>query len=223
LITIDIERKLFGADGEIHLHINSLINKGELVTLYGPSGSGKSSVLRMLAGLMNPLRGLIKVGDQTWYDSTSNTSLKPQHRSFGMVFQDYSLFPNMTVRGNLEFALSKNQDNVIINELLDTIELKKLQDKKPSLLSGGQKQRVALARALVRKPSLLMLDEPLSSLDSEIRSRLQDYILQVHRQFDLTTILVSHDLSEILKMSNRMLVLENGIIKRDCHPGEMMK
>lgn len=222
MISINIEKKLHGNDGDLDLNFEATIAKGELVTLYGPSGSGKSSVLRMVAGLMTPDGGVITAKDRTWYNSKANLCLKPQQRSIGMVFQDYSLFPNMTVRENLEFALEKNQSKNIVEELLTIIALENLAEKRPSLLSGGQKQRVALARAMVRRPTLLLLDEPLSALDSEMRSRLQDYILQVHEQFGLTTILVSHDLPEVMKMSKRMLVLENGAIVKSGLPADLL-
>jgi molybdate transport system ATP-binding protein len=211
MIRIDIEKKLKGADGLFTLKINATISQGELVTIYGPTGSGKSSVLRMIAGLLKPDHGLITVGDATWLNSEKDISLEPQHRDIGMVFQDYALFPNMTVRENLEFALTKDQDSKIVEELLKVSHLTNLQHSKPLFLSGGQKQRVALARALVRKPKVLLLDEPLSALDSKMRTTLQDYILDFHERFNLTTILVSHDLPEIIKMSKRVLVLENGV------------
>jgi molybdate transport system ATP-binding protein len=128
----------------------------------------------------------------------------------------------MTVRGNLEFALEKNQSKNIVDELLQLTELEQLHNKKPNLLSGGQKQRVALARALIRKPKLLLLDEPLSALDTEMQIKLQDYILKVHHEFNLTTILVSHDLNEVIKMSKRVLVLEDGQIKKDGSPLDVL-
>jgi molybdate transport system ATP-binding protein len=222
MMVINLQRKLVGAHGELHLQFETEIKKGELVTLYGPSGAGKSSVLRMLAGLMNADQGTIQIGNETWYDHSKRIFIKPQHRSIGMVFQDHSLFPNMTVRENLAFALEKGQSNGIIDELLQITELTTLAHSRPALLSGGQKQRVALARALVRKPELLLLDEPLSALDTDLRRKLQDYILQVHQQFNLTTILVSHDLPEVIKMSPRMLVLENGRIAKEGSPKEIL-
>lgn len=223
MIQIDIKKQLHGASGTLHLHFKAGIQSGELVTLYGPTGCGKSSILRMIAGLMRPDVGVITVGGKTWYDSAQAIDVKPQHRNIGMVFQEYSLFPNMTVRQNLEYALSKGDDHQIIDELLMVAELKNLQDRRPHLLSGGQRQRVALARALVRKPKLLMLDEALSALDHEMRSKLQQYILMFHQQMKLTTILVTHDFPEVMKMSERMLVLENGLLSRDCTPVEFLE
>jgi molybdate transport system ATP-binding protein len=223
MIEIDIQRRLFGPDGELNLKFKTTIENGQFVTLYGPSGAGKSSVLKMLAGLMKPDGGLIQVANEIWYrDAKNNIFVTPQHRRIGMVFQEHSLFPNMTVRENLTFALEKDQSPKIVDELLQITELENLQKSRPSILSGGQKQRVALARALVRKPKLLLLDEPLSALDTELRRKLQDYILQVHQHFGLTTILVSHDLPEVIKMSKRVLVLENGVITKDGDPQKIL-
>jgi molybdate transport system ATP-binding protein len=222
MIEVKLTRKLFGANGEMNLSLDAIIQQGELVTIYGPSGAGKTSVLRMLAGLLKPDAGLIKFDGNVWFDSSKGIHRRPQLRNIGLVFQDYSLFPNMTVRGNLEFALQKGQSSGIVDDLLELTELRILADKNPATLSGGQKQRVALARALVRKPNLLLLDEPLSALDSVMQSKLQDYLLQVHAQFKLTTILVSHDISEVMKMSKRVLILENGRVEKDGAPGEVL-
>jgi molybdate transport system ATP-binding protein len=218
MIEIQITRKLHGADGELNLQFETQIKPGELVTIYGPSGAGKSSVLRMIAGLLKPNSGKIIVGGQVWFDKNEKIDLKTASRDIGMVFQEYSLFPNMTVRGNLEFALQKGQPKNVVAEILELTQLENLQDKKPALLSGGQKQRVALARALIRKPKILLLDEPLSALDSGMRAKLQDYILEYHQKFNLTTILVSHDYNEIVKLSKRVLLLEGGIIQKDGPP-----
>ena len=177
MISCEIEKTLKAPGGEMKLHLDLEFKKGELATLYGESGAGKTSTLRMLAGLLTPDRGRIVVGDRTWFDSDRKINLKPQERNLGFVFQDYALFDE-------------------------------LQDRKPETLSGGQKQRVALARALVGKPELLLLDEPLSALDAKIRTRLQDAILALHREFGLTTLLISHDLGEIHKLSDHVVELE---------------
>ncbi len=218
MITVDIYKVLQAANGNIMLNIQLDIAKGQLVTLYGPSGSGKTSTLRMLAGLMPVDKGHISVQNQRWLCTKENINRSPQQRSIGYVFQEYALFPNMTVRGNLEFALEKRQNTDIIDELIAIVELEELQHRKPNTLSGGQQQRVALARALVRKPKILLLDEPLSALDIKMRSKLQDYIIKVHRQYELTTILVSHDIGEIMKMSDKIYCLEDGKIVKQGNP-----
>jgi molybdate transport system ATP-binding protein len=222
MIEIKVIRKLFSAGGELTLTFDAVIKTGEFVTIYGPSGAGKTSVLRMFAGLMKPDSGVIIVEDDVWYDSAKRINVIPQRRDIGIVFQEYSLFPNMTVRENLEFALQKGQSPKIVDELLELTELGNLHDKKPSVLSGGQKQRVAVARALVRKPKLLLLDEPLSALDSVMQSKLQDYLLYIHDQFKLTTILVSHDINEVIKMSRRVVILEDGSVKKDGIPLDVL-
>lgn len=210
MIDINVEKDLIGADGPFTLKARLMVSKGELITVYGPTGAGKSSIVRMIAGLLPPDRGTMQVDNTVWSNSAAKIFIQPQHRDIGMVFQDYALFPNMTVRENLEFALRADQNSNIIDELLEVSNLSNLQHKRPALLSGGQRQRVALTRALVRKPKLLLLDEPLSALDSKMRTSLQDYILDFHRRFALTTILISHDLPEVMKMSKRVLILENG-------------
>src|SRR5882672_9212880 len=222
MISINVTKKLFGASGELNLQFETKILPREFVTIYGPSGAGKTSVIRMLAGLLEPDSGKIEVDGNKWFDKSKKINVKPQLRNIGIVFQEYSLFPNMTVRGNLEFALEKSQSKKIVDELLHLTELEQLHDKKPGLLSGGQRQRVALARALIRRPKLLLLDEPLSALDTEMQTKLQDYILQVHQQFSLTTILVSHDLNEVIKMSKRVLIIEEGQIRKDGLPLDVL-
>ncbi|NNK72106.1 MAG: ATP-binding cassette domain-containing protein [Flavobacteriaceae bacterium] len=214
MIKIDIHKALQAAEGEMNLEIDLQIEQGQLITMYGESGAGKTSTLRILSGLMKPDSGRILVNETAWFDSKTGISLKPQKRKIGFVFQDYALFPNMTVKENLEFALQKGQGKNKISELIEITELGGLKDRKPDSLSGGQKQRVALARALVQQPELLLLDEPLAALDPKIRRKLQDYILKVHREFKLTTILVSHDIGEIIKLSDMVCILEKGKITR---------
>lgn len=218
MIDISINKILQSASGEMLLDINLTIEKEKLVTLYGKSGAGKTSLLKILAGLLPVNQGKIKVENTTWLNTEKEINLPPQKRNIGMVFQEYALFPNMTVKENLLFALSKGQDQKIIKELIEIIDLGDLQNRKSQTLSGGQKQRVALARSLVKKPKILMLDEPLSALDHEMRQKLQQYVLQVHKEYKLTTILISHDVSEILKMSDYLFEMDQGKIINQGQP-----
>lgn len=194
------------------------VRDGEFLALYGTSGAGKTSTLRMLAGLMKPDSGHLSVNGKIWFDSKEGTNLKPQQRNVGLLFQDYALFPHLNVRKNLEYGLSQGEDPAHLEDLMKSMELTHLQDRKPQQLSGGQQQRVALARCLVRKPSILLLDEPLSALDPGIRFRLQDYILKMHRRYGLTTLLVSHDLGEVYKLSDRVVEISEGKITRTGVP-----
>jgi len=221
MIRFAIHKSLQSAQGRILLDVSCELEQGRLVTLYGPSGAGKTTILRMLAGLASPEGGIIRAGDETWFDGARGIDLPPQKRKTGFVFQDYALFPNMTVRDNLRYALKKGQDKAILDELIGVMELEQLHDRRPGTLSGGQKQRVALARALVSRPVLLLLDEPLSALDSQMRMKLQDHILKAHSRYGLTSILVSHDMSEVFKMSDQVFVLEEGKISRQGSPREV--
>jgi molybdate transport system ATP-binding protein len=223
MIQIDINKALNFASGEMHLSFQLNIERNTFLTLYGKSGAGKTSMLRILSGLLQPETGQIIVNGTTWLDSTKGINLPPQKRSIGFVFQDYALFPNMTVRENLEFALLKKQDPKIIDELIEIVELGDLQSRKPVSISGGQQQRVALARSLVQRPAILLLDEPLAALDIEMRHKLQPYILELHREYNLTTILVSHDIPEVIKMSDWVVYLEQGKIVRQGLPLEMFE
>ncbi len=221
MIELSINKKLQSASGVMLLDIQLEIEKGNLVTLYGKSGAGKTSLLKIIAGLLSVDKGVINVENITWLDTNKGINLSPQRRNIGFVFQEYALFPNMTVKENLVFALAKNQNKKNVNDLIEIIDLGDLQYRKPETLSGGQKQRVALARALVKKPKVLMLDEPLSALDHEMRQKLQQYVLQVHKEFKLTTILISHDISEIIKMSDYLFEIDHGRIINQGIPTEV--
>jgi molybdate transport system ATP-binding protein len=207
-------KSLHTASGIQLLDIDFELKKGSLLALYGPSGAGKTTILRILAGLTDTDSGYIKMNNEVWLDTTHNTRLPTQSRSIGFVFQDFALFPHMTVRQQLEFALPKRSSPQVIDELLEMMELQELQHRKPALLSGGQQQRTALARAIARRPTLLLLDEPLSAVDDEMRFKLQDFIGKAHRFYGLTTILVSHYLPEIFRLSDEVIVLENGKIQK---------
>ena len=207
--------------GKQTLDISFDLEQGQLLALYGPSGAGKTTLLRMLAGLTDPGKGYIEAYGETWYDPAKRINLAPQARSVGMVFQDFALFPHLTVRQNLGFALQKGHDRRIVDELLDHMELEQLQHRRPAALSGGQQQRVALARAIVRAPRLLLLDEPLSALDTDMRLRLQTWLRQLHRDRGLTTILVSHHLPEVLQLADEIISIDNGIVQKKGKPAEL--
>ena len=221
MIKIDFKKTLHTPQGQITLQIQASMQKGDFITIYGVSGAGKTSFLRVLSGLLQPEEGLIEVNGEVWLDTLSKINKKVQDRKIGYVFQDYALFPNMTVLDNLKFALDKKRDSQIIKDLIEIIELGDLQSQKPQYLSGGQKQRVALARALVRRPEILLLDEPLSALDTAMRAKLQDYIRQLHQKYQLSSFLVSHDISEIFKLSDQVWILDQGKIKSQGNPFEV--
>ncbi len=221
MIELSLQKELRSASGAMLLDLELTVGDGDLLTLYGKSGAGKTSLLMMLSGLMRPDRGRISVRGRVWTDTEKGIHLKPQQRNVGMVFQDYALFPNMTVRENLAYALRERSEDREIAHLVEIMDLGDLQDRKPDTLSGGQKQRVALARALVNKPELLLLDEPLSALDQEMRGKLQHYILEVHREYGLTTLLISHDVTEIIRMSDYVVEMDQGKILRRAAPGEI--
>ncbi len=220
LIDLHVRKKIHTNNGIEVLDIHLRIPQYDLVTLFGKSGVGKTTLLRIIAGLTQPDSGYIKVGDEIWYDSTQAINVKPQQRNIGFVFQDYALFPNMTVKEQLLYA-SSQKETWYISELLDVFHLKGLCNRKPEKLSGGQQQRLAVARALARKPQILLLDEPLSALDTETRYMLQHEILQAHKNFQATTLLVSHDIDEVYKLSDFVYVIGNGKIKKQGKPGDV--
>jgi len=211
MIELNIQKTLSDGSSEFKLKLSLEIASGAFIAIYGPSGAGKTTFLRLLAGLEQPDSGAIIVDNEQWV--SSERSLPVQERSIGFVFQDYALFPNMTVRENLQFA-GKKTSEAIIDELLGMMTIEDLAQRMPATLSGGQKQRVALARALVRQPKLLLLDEPLSALDQDMRRRLQDDILKLHKRFKTTAVLVSHDLSEIFRLANQVVILQDGQVQR---------
>lgn len=216
MIEFSLKKELFGVNENMELNVKISFKSGSFISLSGESGSGKTTILRCLAGL-EKANGFIKVDDEIWQDE--KIFLSPQKRRIGFVFQDYALFENLSVKDNFLFV-EKDIDHC--NKLLDMLGLMSLKDRYPANLSGGQKQRVALGRAMMRKPKLLLLDEPLSALDPHLRARLQDEISKIQDLFKTTTILVSHDPNEIYKLANYMFVLKNGKIIKKGTPKEIL-
>jgi len=200
--------KSFGPN-QVVKDVDLSIGRGEFVSFLGPSGCGKTTILRMIAGFETPTTGRIVV------DGNDVTRLHPSQRKIGMVFQAYALFPNMTVGGNIAFGLKiagigRDEARRRVAEMLDLIGLPGLEERYPYQLSGGQQQRVALARALAPRPSMLLLDEPLSALDAKIRLSLREQIRQIQKELGITTIFVTHDQEEALSMSDRIVVMNAG-------------
>lgn len=216
MIEFSLKKELFGVNENMKLNVKISFKSGSFISLSGESGSGKTTILRCLAGL-EKANGFIKVDDEIWQDE--KIFLSPQKRRIGFVFQDYALFENLSVKDNFLFV---EKDINHCNKLLDMLGLMSLKYRYPTNLSGGQKQRVALGRAMMRKPKLLLLDEPLSALDPHLRARLQDEISKIQDMFKTTTILVSHDPNEIYKLANYMFVLKNGKIVKKGTPKEIL-
>ncbi|MDU7070963.1 ATP-binding cassette domain-containing protein [Campylobacter ureolyticus] len=216
MIEFSLKKELFGINENMELNVKISFKSGSFISLSGESGSGKTTILRCLAGL-EKADGFIKVDNEIWQDE--KIFLSPQKRRIGFVFQDYALFENLSVKDNFLFV---EKDINHCSKLLDMLGLMSLKDRYPTNLSGGQKQRVALGRAMMRKPKLLLLDEPLSALDPHLRARLQDEISKIQDMFKTTTILVSHDPNEIYKLANYMFVLKNGKIVKKGTPKEIL-
>ncbi|MDI5983234.1 ABC transporter ATP-binding protein [Halomonas sp. M4R5S39] len=193
------------------------IEKGEFVSLLGPSGCGKTTTLQMIAGFVEPTRGRILM------DGEDITHRKPNERGIGIVFQSYALFPHMTVVENVRFGLEMRrvpaaESRQRVGEVLELVHLDQLKDRYPRELSGGQRQRVALARALVIQPPLLLLDEPLSNLDAKLREDMQIELRNIQQQVGTTTLMVTHDQSEALSLSDRVVVMNQGRVVQVDEP-----
>ena len=204
----------------IDFEVEARFEQGVFWTIFGESGVGKTTLLRMIAGLETPDSGTIEMDGIIWFDSQKGINLPPQKRGVGFVFQNYALFEHMSVVENLLFA-QKSRDISKAEEILSIMGLEALKHRLPSSLSGGQRQRIALARAIAQEPKILLLDEPLSSLDALMRSRLQDELKKTHEVFKLTTLMVSHDRSEVFKLSDKVLWIKEGKVFQQGSPKEL--
>ncbi len=210
IIKIDIYKKFPASEISIR---TELPIDNQWTVLFGPSGAGKTTLLRCLAGLEKPDHGKIVFGDETWFDSDQKQFTPPQDRPVGYFFQDYALFPHLSVAGNIGYnltGLNREEKENRITEMLELFDLKSMEDRNITTLSGGEKQRVALARTLSRRPRLLLLDEPLSALDGPTRRRLRKEMRSLLPKFNLPIILVTHDRTEALSMGDRLIVLDQG-------------
>ncbi len=216
MVSINIHKTLLGSVGQMDLDVDITVNEHAFVALAGQSGSGKTTLLRILAGL-EKAEGVITVSEDVW--QKRGTILAPQKRGIGFVFQEYALFANMSVQENLLYV---TKDHDLAKHLLEMTDLYELRDRLPATLSGGQKQRVSLCRAMMNRPKLLLMDEPLSALDPAMRTKLQHDILKLHKEFGTTTIMVSHDPSEIYRLADRVIVLDQGKVVQDGTPKEVL-
>ena len=226
-VTLDHLTKTFPGRGKNKTPVTAVddfsleIPDGELLALLGPSGCGKSTTLNLLCGLLSPTGGKIFFGDE------DVTDIEPQHRGVGMVFQNYALYPHLTVEQNIRFPLEnlKGKDRPTKAEMKEKVleaaklvQIENLLERKPSELSGGQQQRVAIARALVKMPRILLLDEPLSNLDARLRLQTREEIRRIQRSTGITTVFVTHDQEEAMSISDRIVVMKDGLLQQQGAP-----
>lgn len=216
--------KSFGRQFTVDVRLRMPVDSPSILILFGPSGSGKTTVLRCLAGLERPERGVIRFGDEVWFDATQGVEVPPQGRRLGCLFQDYALFPTYSVEGNVAFGLGDlppAERARRVTEALALLQLSGLERRMPAELSGGQKQRVALARAIARRPRLLLLDEPLSALDAPTRTHLRGELRHLLKSLRIPSVVVTHDWSEALALGDRMAVVANGRVLQVGPPQEV--
>jgi molybdate transport system ATP-binding protein len=208
----------------IKLDVEFSCESGETLALVGPSGAGKSTVLRCIAGLSLAAQGQVLCKDEMWFDSEAGENKTPQQRRVGMVFQNYALFPHLTVADNIKLALDKRipDSQYAIEQLLDQVNLTGLEQRFPAQLSGGQQQRVALARALARKPQVLLLDEPFSAVDKVTRRKLYLELNTLRRHLDMPVILVTHDLDEAAMLADSLCVIHHGKTLQHGSPEQVL-
>ena len=218
-VTLDKIVKRYGSTVAVD-DVSLNIKEGEFLTLLGPSGCGKTTTLRLISGFIQPTSGAIHFGEK------DVTGIAPQHRQIGMVFQDYALFPHLTVSENIGFGLverkyEKHAIKARVDELLALIKLENAAERYPSEISGGQAQRVAVARAVAHPPSVLLMDEPLGALDLKLRETMQIELRRIQQELGITAVYVTHDQSEAMNMSDRIVVMNSGVIEQIGSPKDI--
>lgn len=213
--------KSFGKNTVID-NLNLSIEDGKFTVLIGPSGCGKTTILRMIAGIGPQSSG------QVFIDGEDVSNVDPGKRGVAMVFQNYAIYPTMSVRGNIEFGLKNNKVPKLererrIKEVVEAVGLSDFLDRKPSTLSGGQRQRIALARAMVKQPKVFLMDEPLSNLDAKLRVQMRVELVEIHKRLDTTFVYVTHDQVEAMSMADRIVLLNNGVIQQEAEPAEIYR
>ena len=204
------------------------VGSNEVLSILGPSGCGKTTFIRMIAGLESPTSGKIEIGNEVVYDSSRKILTPPEKRHLGMVFQNYALWPHLTVLENVAFPLtcqrlSKSEIKTRTEEALTQVKLSGFEHRKPNQLSGGQQQRVGLARALASRPKILLLDEPLSNLDANLRDEMCEQLLQIKKSNPMTMLYVTHDQGEAFRLSDRIVILNQGHIEQIGTVAELKK
>lgn len=219
MIKVDIYKKfqqynqLFELDAKFH------VQNGAITCLHGNSGSGKTTILRAISGLCIPDKGEVEINDKMFFHAAKKINITPQSRNVGMVFQDFALYPFMTVEKNLQFVYKNKTDNhKREKEIVELLEIDSLLERYPNTLSGGQKQRVAIARAILQNPEILLLDEPLTAIHDSLRFQLLELIKKINHEFNLTTIFISHNINEIAFLADEVIHLENGKIVNQYSP-----
>ena len=206
MIEIQIRHQIFTSSGNKFLEVDERISEGSFVHVSGDSGIGKTTFFKVLSGLVVPDFGFIKLNDKILLDTANKIFLPPQKRNISLMFQNYALFPNMTVKQNIAFAQTEKDEN-IVDELLENFALKTFENTSPSKLSGGQQQRVALARTLVQNAEIILLDEPLSAVDASLRQSMMEEILEINQNQGSTIFMISHNEREFQNVSLNNLII----------------